>query len=290
MRADLPRPVADIGIARGVVSLHRAVFRGAGFLSVSRRAAARVAMERAGLKLRRRGAGDRGSPAQCRCQRAAGRSDDRRRRRIVGGHHFAGEGDAAAAGAAGKGARLPGGAVDPDSGVRGVDFGRNHDQGSRSAGAVADGLSGVLGGRIDVSAVVHTGQNLFRQQAVGVYLHHTIVWRGGELLHHARHPDLGVRRRGPAGDSGALSREPARGFRAEARARSQRSGVTALVPRVTASPLSVYTFDRSVFACSKAVAASGLYWSLIANSDIALSTNSGFSWFIVLSVAATFSG
>src|SRR6266436_4937605 len=60
--------------------------------------------------------------------------------------------------------------------------------------------------------------------------------------------------------------------------------------RVTASPLSVYTLDRSVFACSKAVAAIGLYWSLIANSDIALSTNSGFSWFIFLSVAATFPG
>jgi hypothetical protein len=41
----------------------------------------------------------------------------------------------------------------------------------------------------------------------------------------------------------------------------------------------VYTFDRSVFACSKAVAATGLYWALIVNSDIALSTNSGFSWF-----------
>jgi len=51
----------------------------------------------------------------------------------------------------------------------------------------------------------------------------------------------------------------------------------------------IYTFDKSVFACSKAVAASGLYWSLMANSDIALSTNSGFSWFIFLSVAATFS-
>ena len=37
----------------------------------------------------------------------------------------------------------------------------------------------VLGGRIDVSAVVWAGQNLFRQQIVGFYLYHPFVWRRG---------------------------------------------------------------------------------------------------------------
>ena len=45
----------------------------------------------------------------------------------------------------------------PILGLRGVDFGRNPDPGSRAAGAVADGLSGDLGGRIDVFAVVRAG-------------------------------------------------------------------------------------------------------------------------------------
>ena len=49
----------------------------------------------------------------------------------------------------------------------GVDFGRNHRQGSRPSGAVADGLSGDLGGRNDVYAVVFAGKSLFRQQIVG---------------------------------------------------------------------------------------------------------------------------
>ena len=87
--------------------------------------------------------------------------------------------DGAAAGGAGKGDGIPGGAVDPDSGVRGMDFGRNHCPGSRAAGAVFDGLSGVLGGRIDLYAVVCAGEGLFRQQIVGFYLYHPFVWRGG---------------------------------------------------------------------------------------------------------------
>src|SRR5712672_1110184 len=48
-----------IGWVRGGVSLHRTVFRGAGLLFVSRRAAARIAMGRARLVLCRRRAGDR---------------------------------------------------------------------------------------------------------------------------------------------------------------------------------------------------------------------------------------
>jgi len=36
-----------------------------------------------------------------------------------------------------------------------------------------------LGSRIDVFSVVHPGQDLFRQQIVGFYLHHPFVWRGG---------------------------------------------------------------------------------------------------------------
>ena len=114
IRADLSRPAFDLGVARGGVSLHRAVFRGARLLFVSRRAAARVAMGRPGLELCRRGAGDRRAAGQCRCRCAARRSPDRRRRRAVGGDHAAGQGDLAAEGAGGKGPRLPGGDVDPD--------------------------------------------------------------------------------------------------------------------------------------------------------------------------------
>ena len=81
--------------------------------------------------------------------------------------------------ARGKGPGLPGGALGPDSGVCGLDFGRNPDPGSRPAGADADGLSGGLGGRIDLFDLVCAGQDLFRQQIVGIYLYHPFVWRGG---------------------------------------------------------------------------------------------------------------
>jgi hypothetical protein len=47
-----------------------------------------------------------------------------------------------------------------------------------AAVAVADGLSGVLGGRIDVPVVVCAGENLFGQQIVGLHLHHAAVRRG----------------------------------------------------------------------------------------------------------------
>ena len=124
--------------SRAVVFLYTAPFFVAlGIVSVSRRAAARLAMGRAGLELRRRGARDRRSPARCRCQGAARRPPDRRRRRLVGGHHRDGEGNGAVAGRARKGAGLPGGAVDPDSGPGGLDVGRNPDPGSRPPGAVA---------------------------------------------------------------------------------------------------------------------------------------------------------
>ena len=114
IRADLSRPAADLGIARGGVSLHRAVLRGARLLSVSRRAAARVAMGRTGLELCRRRTRDRRAAGQCRCRCPARRSPDRRRRRAVGGDHATGQGHRAAQGAGGKGPRLPGGDVDPD--------------------------------------------------------------------------------------------------------------------------------------------------------------------------------
>jgi drug/metabolite transporter (DMT)-like permease len=51
--------------------------------------------------------------------------------------------------------------------------------GSRPAGADPDGLSGDLGGRIDLFDLVRAGQDLFRQQIVGIYLYHPFVWRGG---------------------------------------------------------------------------------------------------------------
>ena len=49
----------------------------------------------------------------------------------------------------------------------------------RNSGAIAGGLSGDLGGRIDVSDLVCAGAGLFRQQIVGFYLHHPFVWRRG---------------------------------------------------------------------------------------------------------------
>ena len=57
---------ADLGLARGGVSLHRAVLCGTRLLPVSRRAAARVAMGWARPELCRRGAGDRRSAGRCR--------------------------------------------------------------------------------------------------------------------------------------------------------------------------------------------------------------------------------
>ena len=57
--------------------------------------------------------------------------------------------------------------------------GETIDPGSRAAGAVLTGLPGVLGGRIDVFALVRAGPDLFRQQIVGFYLHHPFVWRRG---------------------------------------------------------------------------------------------------------------
>ena len=60
----------------------------------------------------------------------------------------------------------------PILGFRGMDLGRTIDPYSRAAVAVAAGLPGVLGGRADLPAVVRIGQNLFRQQAVGLHLHH----------------------------------------------------------------------------------------------------------------------
>ena len=102
IRADLSRPAADLGVARGGVSLHRAVLRRARLLSVSRRTAARLAMGRAGLEFCRRRAGDRRPAGQCRCQGAAGRPPDRRRRRAVGGHDADRQGDRADQGAAPK--------------------------------------------------------------------------------------------------------------------------------------------------------------------------------------------
>ncbi len=58
----------DLGVARGGVSLYRAVLRGARLLPVSRRTAARLAMGRAGAVFLRRRAGDRGAAGQCRRQ------------------------------------------------------------------------------------------------------------------------------------------------------------------------------------------------------------------------------
>ena len=166
--------------SRAVVFLYTAPFFVAfGSYVVSRRTAARLAMGRACAVLRRRRAGDRGSPGRCRRQGAARRPSDNRRRSAVGGDHADRQGLGAVACARGKGPGLPGGALGPDSGVCGLDFGRNPDPGSRPAGADTDGLSGGLGGRIDLFDLVCAGQDLLRQQIVGIYLYHPFVWRGG---------------------------------------------------------------------------------------------------------------
>ncbi len=68
---------------------------------------------------------------------------------------------------------------------RGLDLRRKDHPRPARAVAVAARLSGVLGGRTDVYAVVCAGEDLFRQQIVGVHLHHAVVRRGGELFHHA---------------------------------------------------------------------------------------------------------
>ncbi len=54
-----------------------------------------------------------------------------------------------------------------------------------ATGMVADGLSDRLGGRIDLFALVRAGQDLLRQPVIGLHLHHPVVRRRGELLHHA---------------------------------------------------------------------------------------------------------
>ncbi len=121
--------------SRAAVFLYTAPFFVAlGLLSVSRRAAERVAMERIGLELRRRRTRDRRAAAERRRQGIAGRSPGGMRRRAVGGDHADRQGNAAAQRRAGKGTWLPGGGVDPDHRRRLVVGGRNHDPCPRRAG------------------------------------------------------------------------------------------------------------------------------------------------------------
>ncbi len=75
--ADLSRPAAHLGIARGGVSLYGAVLRRAGLVPLPRRAAGPGAMGRARLELPGRGAGDGRSAGRCRRQGAARRPSDR---------------------------------------------------------------------------------------------------------------------------------------------------------------------------------------------------------------------
>ncbi len=116
----------DLGLARGGVSLHRAVLRGARLLRLSRRTAARLAMGRIGFELCRRGARDRRAPGQCRCESPARRPPDRRRRFAVGDHDADRQGHRADQGAGRKRPRLSGRALDPDPGAGGLDIRRNH--------------------------------------------------------------------------------------------------------------------------------------------------------------------
>ena len=127
IRADLSRPAADIGVARGGVSVYRAVLRRARLLCrFSANGCARsqwggLALSFAGVALAI------GVPqANVDADGFAGRPADRRRRRALGGDDADRQGDGADQGPGGKGARLPGRAIDPDPGLRCVDIGRNH--------------------------------------------------------------------------------------------------------------------------------------------------------------------
>src|SRR5207248_7394 len=62
IRADLSRPAADIGVARGGVSVYCAILCRARLVCLSRRTVAGAAMGWPGAEFRRRRAGDRGPP------------------------------------------------------------------------------------------------------------------------------------------------------------------------------------------------------------------------------------
>src|SRR6266545_402342 len=94
--------------ARGGVSVCGAVLRRARLVCLSRRTVAGAAMGWPGPEFRRRRAGDRGPPDQCRCDGFAGRPADRRRRRALGDYDADRQDDGADQGSGGKGARLSG--------------------------------------------------------------------------------------------------------------------------------------------------------------------------------------
>ena len=122
-------------------------------------------------------------------KRPARRSHDGRRRRAVGRDHADRQGHAAALRRAGEGAGLSGRDLDPDPRRRRLAVRRKDHPMSRGRCALGDGLSGDLGGGSDLHAVVRAGADLFRQQIVGLHLHHAAVRRGGELFHPARYAD-----------------------------------------------------------------------------------------------------
>jgi len=157
IRADLSRPAADLGV-RAVVFLTRAVFRGARLLCVSRRAAARSQWG-GWPELRRRGAGDRRAAGQCRRRCPARRSPDRRRGALWA--RPAAVKATALIRAPAKRASATRWRCRSRFSVSRHGLGRTIDPYARAAVAVAAGLPGVLGGRPDVPAVVHAGENLF---------------------------------------------------------------------------------------------------------------------------------
>jgi drug/metabolite transporter (DMT)-like permease len=87
-------------------------------------------------------------------------------------------------------------------------------------------LSGHLGGRMHLRAVVRAGKNLFGEQTIGLHLHHPVVRRRRRLFHHARSAHASLRRRSAVGDRGALSRQQAG---SQGHAGSERAGVTARI-------------------------------------------------------------
>ena len=80
---------------------------------------------------------------------------------------------------------LPGRDVDSNSRPGRMDIRRTDHPRSQRTVAFVVVLPGVLGGRIDVHAVVCAGEDLFGKQTVGLHVRHAAVRRRRQLFHHA---------------------------------------------------------------------------------------------------------
>ena len=155
IRADLSRAAADVGLARGGVSLYRAVFRRAWLLTgywasgCAPRNGRGSALSFAGVALAI------GMPqADVDAEHAVGRPPDRRRRRAMGGNDLDREGDGLQHAPPEKPLIYQVAISIPILGAGGLPFRRNPDPRPGPLATFADRLSGGLGGRIDVFALV----------------------------------------------------------------------------------------------------------------------------------------